>query len=296
MRAKTYVTECQIAWAKRKGIDLMVSPSNAAQVGEWNGREDRTAYTRTLALNLFESISPEARLDFQGGDGGELEGNMQALYSSSALACNLFHHLRDPARQQPLLNALSFRKQSIQSLKFEQKRPVTSNAKGQGFSRDPNLDVVIKLESGTVGEVGIECKLREPWSSKPSGLRPVYLETRTLWTDLPNTSAYAAKVGTDDKDGINLHLHAAQLIKHLLGLKHQASLAHQGSFQLLYLFFDVPGEEGAAHHRELKQFAEAVAADGLQFRWMTCQEFILGLLSSRPQMAAFVDYLCDRYL
>ena len=61
---------------------------------------DESGYTLTLRDNLFIDLSPAARAEFAQGDGGELgtpgkRGKMQALHSSSALACNVFEHWRD---------------------------------------------------------------------------------------------------------------------------------------------------------------------------------------------------------
>lgn len=81
------------------------------------------------------------------------------------------------------------------------------------------------------------------------------------------------------------------MLKHLLGLRHEYWQGGHGSFELLYLFYDVPGEEGGKHLRELIEFARATREDGVQFRWITCQEYILRLLKHRGRFPAFVDYL-----
>ncbi len=169
MKAETYLVERQIAWAVRNHIKLMKSPGQQDSVEEFDGEENRTAYTTTPEDNLFEPMRDDVKTQFQSGDGGELGGKMQALYSSSALGCNLFHHLRDLPHQSCLLDALQIPLEAAVSIQFEQKRPVMENPRNQGFPRDPNLDVVIRFESRRHLETAIECKFREPWSGKPGG-------------------------------------------------------------------------------------------------------------------------------
>jgi hypothetical protein len=296
MKAKTYLVERQIAWAVRHDIRLMRSPDRQDSVEEFDGNENRTAYTTTLADNLFEPMSEDAKADFQAGDGGELGEKMQALYSSSALGCNLFHHLRKPEHQSCLLDALKIPNKAVVAIRFEQKRQVMENPRSQGFSRDPNLDLVIRFESPGHLETAVECKFREPWSGKPQGIKAKYLQTETFWSELPNLNAYALEIGTAKQDQINQHLHAGQLLKHLLGLRYANRQGGHDSFELVYLFYDVPGEEGAKHLRELTNFARVVQADGIRFRWIACQEFIVRLLRHRSRFPAFVDYLTERYL
>ena len=87
--AASYIFQRQLLWAQRKGIALCGSA----------GDRGRLAYTRTLNDNLFEPLSPEANREYGSGDGGELghdarPGKMQALHSSSALGCDMFHYWR----------------------------------------------------------------------------------------------------------------------------------------------------------------------------------------------------------
>jgi hypothetical protein len=55
---------------------------------------------KSLDGNLFEPLSADARAEYGTGDGGELggpdgdPGKMQAVHSSSALCCNVFHYWR----------------------------------------------------------------------------------------------------------------------------------------------------------------------------------------------------------
>jgi len=220
----------------------VASPENPEPVEEWDGKRMRTAYTARLEENLFEPLANDARSDFEAGDGGELRGNMRALYSSSAMACNLFHHLRRPDHRGCLLEAMDRPRSSVASISFEQKRKVMENPKSRGFSRDPNLDVVIAFSSsGKTEEIAVECKFREPWSGRPEGLKAKYLETSELWGDLKHLNDYARTIGAGKQDQINQHLHAAQLIKHLLGLHYANRVSGKGGSELIYLFYERAG-------------------------------------------------------
>src|SRR6185312_13422275 len=107
MLGKTYIVEKQILWAVRDGIAPPVNNVRQRQpVGDWKGQAYRTAYTTTLDANLFEPLCEDGRCEFLAGDGSELAEKMQALYSSSALACNFTHALRLRHRPDILTNAL----------------------------------------------------------------------------------------------------------------------------------------------------------------------------------------------
>jgi hypothetical protein len=74
----------QVAWAKRQGL-----------------RPDADAYLSSVGENLFAPLSSLTEADFRGGAGNELEdrldgaAKMRALYSSSALVCNVFDSWRN---------------------------------------------------------------------------------------------------------------------------------------------------------------------------------------------------------
>ncbi len=262
--------ERQIAWARRNKITVIDNPRTAREIGEFSGREYRTAYARTLNGNLFEPLSNEVTDEFKGGDGHELGEHMMALYSSSALACNLFHHLRTPGHSQILTKVIGVPSKQVHSIQFEQQRRVMEQPRSRGFQRNPNLDIIVRCGAGNHRETAIECKFIEPWRDKPSGLKPLYLETTELWVGLDSCKALAECIGTEEHDATHRHLHAAQLLKHLLGLIYENREGGKTSFELLYLWYDVPGAEGHVHQQEVAAFSEAVSDDGIKFRAMTC--------------------------
>jgi hypothetical protein len=61
-------------------------------------------------------------------------------------------------------------------------------------------------------------------------------------------------------DELHDHLHAGQLIKHILGL---TACYGRGAYRLLYLWTDVPGRAGARHRDEVDDFAERAVKDGV---------------------------------
>jgi len=178
---------------------------------------------------------------------------------------------------------------SPRRIRFEQKFEICP-----AFQRSPNLDVVIENDDRSrIKAYGIECKFSEAYSSRQhSGLDPKYLDLTGMWEEIPATRSLAATISP--KDDSFKHLHAAQLIKHVLGLKTRYSL--QG-FRLLYLWYDVPGEDGVAHSKEVEKFTEIVSRDKVPFKSLTYQELIATLSDqARDVHTQYVEYISGRYL
>jgi hypothetical protein len=88
-------------------------------------------------------------------------------------------------------------------------------------------------------------------------------------------------------------LDAAQLLRHILCIHN----SHGRRFRLVYLWYNVPCEEGDQHRREAEEFKAAIAQDGIQFQPVTYQELILRLADScQGAHKRYIDYLHDRYL
>jgi hypothetical protein len=84
------------------------------------------------------------------------------------------------------------------------------------------------------------------------------------------------------------------LIKHILGLKRQVG---PKGFRLLYLWYDVLGEEGKCHRDEVAVFSEVARKDGILFHSSTYQELIVRMASHRRENhEPYIRYLTDRYL
>ena len=173
---------------------------------------------------------------------------------------------------------------------FEEKYPINDD-----FERAPNIDVVIHNDDGSsIQGLAIECKFSEAYNSRGhSGLGDRYFtECGPLWKDIPNFRELAKPIPPDDKHF--RHLHPAQLIKHILGLKRQFG---RSGFRLLYLWYDVLGPEGYAHREEIKKFAAVAKADRVMFHSISYQELICRIARElRPEHEAYVRYLTERYL
>jgi len=260
------------AWAAARGIAV-----------------DASGYTRALDDNLFVPLSDAARQEFAAGDGGELggpgkRGKMQALHSSSALACNAFDCWRD--RDTASLAAALGLRSPIAGIEFERKFPT-------GLAGNPpNLDVVLTLEDGSI--CAIESKFLEPYGGRHAGgFKPKYFESRPgLWETLgyPACQDLAARI--DSGEVACRWLHAEQLLKHLLGVARRG-----GAWELLYLWYRVPGPAGEEHATEVEDFAAVMRRDGVPFRAVTYQSLIEGVAAQgRPSDRDWVEYMTGRYL
>lgn len=87
------------------------------------------------------------------------------------------------------------------------------------------------------------------------------------------------------------YLDAAQLLKHVLGLHRRFAAS---GFELLYLWYDVPGSTAADEHRaEVERFSQAISAE-VRFRSMTYQALFERLLPS-IEGTDYAAYLRSRY-
>jgi hypothetical protein len=100
------------------------------------------------------------------------------------------------------------------------------------------------------------------------------------------------RISPEDKEF--KYLHAAQLIKHILAMKRQFG---RGGFRLLYLWYDVLGEQGKCHQDEVAEFAKVTRQDGIKFNSITYQELITTLANQlRSDHYEYIRYLTERYL
>jgi len=292
--AYRFCKDHQKRWAASKGLMLIGSAGDRGEL----------AYTRLLEENLFEPLSAGAISEFEQGDGKELvaEGGppkMHALHSSAALTCNLFHYWRHQADRRPLVAALGLPEERLTSIEFEAKRSIMENAESEGFPMAPNLDVVVGVDSPIqFREIGFECKFTDPyWPPRPdtpakNGLKEAYLRRPQLWDRL--TASYELAQKICPRDDHFKHLHAAQLLKHVLGLKHRNG---KTGFSLCYLWYDVrESDEASRHRQEIAEFRNTVAAAGICFRSLTFQEVIAALSQHRSGHEGYVDYLVERYM
>jgi len=217
---------------------------------------------------------------------------MQAVHSSSALGVNVFQYWKSIAAIPVIAAACGLCRRGSQvscDIRFEEKYPINDS-----FGYHPNIDVVIhNTPSARVQRFAIECKFSEAYGArKHSGLKPKYLKCKDIWTDIPNLQDFAEGISPDDNKF--MHLHPAQLVKHVLGLKRAFGL---GGFRLLYLWYDVLGEQGQRHRDEVEEFAKTAKLDGIKFHAKTYQELFVTLSHQlREEHPVYVRYLTERYL
>jgi len=248
---------------------------------------DQAGYTLELRDNLFVDLSDAARAEFAAGDGGELgsptaRGKMQALHSSSAMACNFFEYWR--GRDCASLAIALGVQDEVTRIQFERKFPtgLPGNA--------PNMDVVLTTTEGPI--VAIESKFLEPYGRRHEpGFKTKYFERSPgCWARHGLTHCQKVAERLDSGDLVFRWLHAEQLLKHILGL---ASSGAQ--WELLYLWYQPPGAVGTQHAAEADAFAETVNQDAIRFRSMTYQELLAGLTDTASVEGDYLAYLRSRY-
>ncbi len=288
MNSFEYILSKQISWADRNKIKLLGSAIS-------RGRE---TYTKDINNNLFEPLQLNTLSEINNGDGGELTGStsklpkMNALHSSSAIGVNVFQYWKNKnvSDLAYLLGLCRKDNKSAKNINFEQKFQISDN-----FGFAPNIDVVINNdEESKIKAFGIECKFSEAYSSyKHNGLKEKYLlEIDELWKDIPNLHEFAKTISPEDNTF--RHLHPAQLVKHILGLKKKYG---KNGFRLLYLWYDVFGEDGFQHREEIKKFSEITSKDNIKFHSLTYQELFVKMKKEFYEgNEKYIDYLTDRYL
>jgi hypothetical protein len=292
MDGKKYIQRKQVAWATRTGHK---------PVGSTFQNEGEKNYLENLDDNIFQGLANETRIQLENGDGGETKDfekngkhyrpKINALHSSSALVVNLFQYWQKRKDVHPIAYACNLylkhpADSSPSEIKFEEKFQISKK-----FSRAPNIDIaIIDFQSKVFA---IESKFTEPYASgKHTGIDKKYIDDASFWNGLSNLYELAQKICPDNN---KFHyLDAAQLIKHILGLKNKHK---KSGFQLLYLWYDVVGQDGAGHRKEIEQFAEIAKRDSIQFSHMTYQEVIIKLAQNfYAGNEEYCNYMKDRYL
>src|SRR4030066_543724 len=254
MNAYNLIISKQIEWAKNKGIQLVGSHTD-------QGRE---CYTTSIVDNLFQPLNERTREDLEHGDGGELSvtkapAKICALHSSSALGINLFDYWRNSTDLSIITSSCGLSRSGRKlagEILLEQKFSIDDR-----FQYSPNIDVLVIPMTGSYMAFAIECKFTEAYSSRRHvGLDHKYLENEKVWQHLPGTKRLAEEISPNDRRFERLH--AAQLIKHILGLNRKYG---HSCYRFLYLWYDALGEPGSKHRQEIEVFANIVRSDGVVF-------------------------------
>ena len=213
-----------------------------------------------------------------------LPPKLHALHSSAALVANVFDYWSDRDGT-PLVAALGFAGRCSE-LRFEAQFP-------SGLPGDPpTVDLLVQLDLGR--PVAVESKFSEWLDRRPRNkavFKTKYFPPgRALWAEhgLPRCQALAEALQARTERF--RHLHAAQLLKHALGL----AVAAPTGFSLCYLYYDWPCRESAAHREEIERLAARIAGE-LEFSALTYQELYRRLHASRVAEPAYLEYLRSRY-
>jgi len=271
VEAFTRIVNRQIAWAEHRGL-----------------LPDENAYLTTYDENLFAPLSAQTEREFRGGAGCELDdrndepAKMRALYSSSALVCNVFDHLRNA-------NATSIGRflaiaNAVASVRFEAQLP--SGLRGT----PPTLDLLL-IATATIA-VAVESKFTEPYQGRPKRAPFVesYFKAKTgLWASLGLPKCQNLAERLHRREIRFEYLDAAQLLKHTLGVRRKFR-----DGQLVLLWFNSNTSEGEALSSEIRFFSQSVDS-ALSFRAIEYHDVFACLEQEPSADPRHVDYLRSRY-
>ena len=249
---------------------------------------DARGYVRELVANLWRPLAGEALAQFERGSeltpGLTTPARLWSLGSSAALVANVFDYWRDRDNA-PLVAALGLNGGTAE-VRFEEPLPT-------GLEGDPPLaDVMLRWPSGRVA--AIESKFGEWLVRRPRNkavFKPKYFPpAREVWTEagLVRCQALAADI-QQGRERFKF-LHAAQLLKHALGL------ARSGvpDYRLVYLYYEWPGREAETHRSELERFAASLRPE-LDLHALTYQALFQRLRAEPSVAAEYCRYLEQRY-
>ena len=239
-------------------IETAMADRLRAQLSADAFRDDYPTYLRDLRSNLIAGVAPQDfQSDLAGGSGNELlpHGSEPPKFcsarSSSALAVNTFGPFRQVPARLTLLGQREFH-----HAWFERRCP-----NGLRTRILPHLDFLAETSTSVVG---IESKFAEPFGFvKPATFSSQYRRLfygegrRPAVAEAPWKAVYDLLL---NQPSAYLHLDAAQLVKHYLGLKNTYPTKKRF---LLYLYWEPSNakdfEAFAAHRAEVTDFAERVS-------------------------------------
>lgn len=247
-------------------------------------------YVRSVDDNLLSPLDDAVRAELARGS--ELSpspsrpSRLHSLYSSAALVLNVFGYWRGRDAT-PLLSALGV-PGSGEGAKLLFEEPLPTGLPGD----PPTADVALRWPTGRV--VAVESKFGEWLMRRPRRQRAFkdkyFPAGLGAWeaAGLPRCQALAEAL-----QGGHLRLkwlHAAQLLKHALGL------ARGGASQwtLVYLYFEHEGREAAAHRAEIARAREALEGE-VALVARTYQELHAALCATSGVDAEYLRYLGERY-
>jgi hypothetical protein len=270
--AKAVLFRAQRRWADAHGVQY-----------------DASGCVRDLADNLRVPLTTAALEEFRRGSeltpGTARPARLYSLGSSAALVVNVFDYWRD-RDVALLLGALGVAGAGAAKLTFEE--PLSTGLAGDA----PTADVALHGSAGI--RVAIESKYGEWLVPRPRSQRvfkdKYFPGGDGVWAaaGLPRCQALAEDVQSG-RERLKF-LHAAQLLKHALGL----AKSGQRTAALVYLYYDWPVREAAAHRDELDRVIARLVPE-IDLRALTYQALFRALRVVPGLDAAYVDYLSRRY-
>jgi hypothetical protein len=231
---------------------------------------DARGYVRDLAANLRVPLDAAMRAELDRGQelmpSSTRPARIAALWSSAALVWNFFSYWRE-RDSAPLAAALGV-SDGRAELRFEEPLPT-------GLEGDPpTTDVALLWPTGRIAAV--ESKFGEWLVRRPRNkivLKDKYFpQGRRVWEEagLVRCEAFARELQSGRERF--KHFHAAQLLKHALGLARGGSR----SPVLVYLYYDWPGRESLVHRAEVERFVACIGPE-VDLRAVTYQELFARL-------------------
>ena len=220
-------------------------------------RPSPAGYTSEPENNLIPGIvRDDFWVDLKDGDGDELTdkngrpAKFCAAYSSSALAVNAFGPFRRFPERLSLLGFSGFNE-----AQFERKCPTGLHG------TPPNLDFLVKNKEVVVG---VESKFLEPLYPKIANFKGSYEKLVAEEADSKWSRVYQELKA---EPGRFVHLDAAQLVKHSLGLRHTFPDVSQTI--LFYVYWEPANasdfNEFIDHRQEISEFSEWVRGGDIRF-------------------------------
>ena len=226
-------------------------------------------------IHFLDGVSADKCLAALSAAAGQelVRGKFLSPVSSSALAVNCFGWFHDRAEALPVLPGLEDLDWPARSVQIEREMRFPWSG-----GRHPWLDAVIETDAHLIG---VEAKRFEPFRDrKEAKFRDTY--DRDVWGDgLEPFAAMRDRLKSSPR--MFVHLDAAQLVKHALGLATQARRSRKIPV-LHYLFAEPVSLDGKAisasahqrHREEVEAFAASIAGGLIIFSacsyrdWLEC--------------------------
>lgn len=329
MKAEEIIKIRQLEWAKR-----IIGKENLNKDYPFYCKEvENNIFCDKDSKGLSDIVEAQIRR----GSGNELKdgdtepAKIKAVFSSSALCVNVLQYFAIGNEN----NVLDFLKAcklisnkyqgDVISVDFEYENkniqvPIRFEEKFEtGIPYGvPNLDAVIRTKSKTGKKqlFAFESKFTEPYSSpnEINLLRASYYNGKEKWQKIGLESLYDAlnfeklkekeviedgkKVKVKQIFGNNKYLDAAQLIKHILGIKNTLAKDQYSKATLVYLWYDTFGADGTIHRSEIDDFCNFIKYNtkDILVKHITYQEVICNLCKIDGLDRNYLNYLAERYL